>query len=53
MPVTLFLSLSLSIRYQGSTHLTRGQEMQKALEAMAGGVPATQNFNYVPGVSHE
>lgn len=40
-------------RYQGSTHLTRGQEMQKALEAMPGGLPVSQTFNYVPGVSHE
>jgi uncharacterized membrane protein YgcG len=40
-------------QYQGSTHLTRGQEMQKALQAVSGGVPASQSFNYVPNVAHE
>ncbi|PWN33676.1 uncharacterized protein FA14DRAFT_161411 [Meira miltonrushii] len=40
-------------QYQGSSHLNRGQNMQKALQAMAGGMPSTQSFNYVPNTSHE
>lgn len=27
--------------------------MQKALEAMSGGLPSTQSFNYVPDTSHQ
>lgn len=40
-------------QYQGSTHLTRGQQMQKALQAAPGGLPASQTFNYVSNVAHE
>lgn len=40
-------------QYQGTSHLNRGENMQKALQAMAGGMPSTQSFNYVPNTSHE
>jgi hypothetical protein len=40
-------------QYQGDSHLSRGQNMQKALEAMQGGMPVNQTFNYVPNTSHE
>lgn len=40
--------------YQGTSHLTRGQNFQRALEAANGGnVPASHTFNYVAGVAHE
>lgn len=40
-------------QYQGVSHLNRGQNMEKALQGMAGGMPSTQTFNYVPNTSHE
>lgn len=41
-------------QYQGTSHLTRGQNFQKELQSANGGnVPASQEFNYVPNVGHE
>lgn len=40
-------------QYQGSSHLSRGQNMQKALQGMTGGMPNDQTFNYVPNTSHQ
>ncbi|PWZ02982.1 hypothetical protein BCV70DRAFT_197222 [Testicularia cyperi] len=41
-------------QYQGTSHLTRGQNFQRALEsANNGNVPSSQIFNYVAGVAHE
>lgn len=41
-------------QYQGSSHLTRGQNFQRELQsANNGNVPASQQFNYVPNVAHE
>ncbi|EPQ32283.1 uncharacterized protein PFL1_00480 [Pseudozyma flocculosa PF-1] len=39
--------------YQGTSHLTRGQNMEKALATLPGGVPASHHFNYVANVAHE
>ncbi|EST09705.1 hypothetical protein PSEUBRA_000080 [Kalmanozyma brasiliensis GHG001] len=41
-------------QYQGTSHLTRGQNFQKELQsANNGNVPSSQQFNYVPNVAHE
>ncbi|PWN94702.1 hypothetical protein FA09DRAFT_284776, partial [Tilletiopsis washingtonensis] len=40
-------------QYQGSSHLERGQNMEKALDGLPGGKPASHTFNYVPNTSHE
>ncbi|KAK0552386.1 hypothetical protein OC845_001761 [Tilletia horrida] len=39
--------------YQGSSHLDRGQNMEKALRSLPGGAPASHVFDYVPDVSHQ
>ncbi|KAN0060361.1 hypothetical protein ACQY0O_007690 [Thecaphora frezii] len=39
--------------YQGDSHLSRGQNLEKALQELPGGVPASHHFNYVEGVAHE
>ncbi|KIS71630.1 uncharacterized protein UMAG_00072 [Mycosarcoma maydis] len=41
-------------QYQGTSHLSRGQNFQRELESANGGtVPSSQQFNYVSGVAHE
>ena len=40
-------------QYEGNSHLSRGQNLEKALQGLPGGVPATHKFNYVQGVAHE
>ena len=41
-------------QYQGTSHLTRGQNFQRELQsANNGNVPSSQQFNYVPNVAHE
>ncbi|SNX81372.1 uncharacterized protein MEPE_00077 [Melanopsichium pennsylvanicum] len=41
-------------QYQGTTHLTRGQNFEKELQSANGGnVPSSQQFNYVANVAHE
>ena len=41
-------------QYQGSSHLTRGQNFQNELKsANNGNVPSSQQFNYVANVAHE
>lgn len=41
-------------QYQGTSHLTRGQNFQKQLEqANNGNLPSSHQFNYVPNVAHE
>lgn len=41
-------------QYQGTSHLTRGQNFQRELQSANGGnVPSSQQFNYVPNVAHE
>ncbi|KAJ9477107.1 hypothetical protein PHBOTO_000781 [Pseudozyma hubeiensis] len=41
-------------QYQGTSHLTRGQNFQRALQSANGGnVPSSQQFNYVANVAHE
>ncbi|SJX60091.1 uncharacterized protein SRS1_11405 [Sporisorium reilianum f. sp. reilianum] len=41
-------------QYQGTSHLTRGQNFQRALQSANGGnVPSSHQFNYVANVAHE
>ncbi|TKY90090.1 hypothetical protein EX895_000088 [Sporisorium graminicola] len=41
-------------QYQGTSHLTRGQNFQRELQSANGGnVPSSQQFNYVANVAHE
>ncbi|KAK0528712.1 hypothetical protein OC842_004465 [Tilletia horrida] len=39
--------------YQGKSHLDRGQNIEKALRTLPGGVPDRHIFDYVPDVSHQ
>ncbi|KAK0520401.1 hypothetical protein OC834_003696 [Tilletia horrida] len=40
-------------QFEGSTHLTRGQNLQKEEQSLPGGIPASHTFDYVQGVAHE
>lgn len=40
-------------QYQGTSHLSRGQNMEAALKGMSGGLPSTQSFNMVANVAHQ
>ncbi|KAJ1030539.1 hypothetical protein NDA16_001448 [Ustilago loliicola] len=41
-------------QYQGTSHLTRGQNFQAELrQANNGNMPSSHQFNYVPNVAHE
>ncbi|CEH18576.1 hypothetical protein CBOM_05302 [Ceraceosorus bombacis] len=38
---------------QGSSHLQRGQNLEKALDGLPGGKPQSHTFNYVADTAHE
>ncbi|CAD6907067.1 unnamed protein product [Tilletia controversa] len=40
-------------QFEGTTHLSRGQNLQKELQSQPGGQPANHAFDYVEGVAHE
>ncbi|KAE8232355.1 hypothetical protein CF326_g2617 [Tilletia indica] len=40
-------------QFEGTNHLTRGQNLQKEEQSLPGGQPAKHTFDYVEGVAHE
>jgi len=40
-------------QFEGSTHLERGQNLQKEEQSLPGGQPAKHTFDYVQGAGHE
>ncbi|KAL3481022.1 hypothetical protein BJX99DRAFT_219542 [Aspergillus californicus] len=40
-------------KWQGDSHIERGRNFQAMLEALPGGMPATQSVSYIQNVSHE
>ncbi|KAL9937458.1 hypothetical protein V8E36_003867 [Tilletia maclaganii] len=40
-------------RYQGVSHLERGQNMERALSSLPGGKPSSHSFDYIPDTSHQ
>jgi hypothetical protein len=40
-------------KWQGDSHLERGQNFDKMLQDLSDGFPETQSVDYIPGVAHE